>query len=340
MSKKPISEQTILITGASSGIGRATAMLAASQGANLILCARSGEILEEVCKEIEEKGGRAEARVLDVGDDQAMQDLGKTLKERDITVDTWINNAGASAYGLNWDIPMEEARRLFDTNYWGVVNGSLAALDLLTESRGTLINLGSVLSERAIPLQGHYSASKHAVKAFTESLRMEIQKENLPIDVCLIKPSAINTPYPEHAANHMEKAATVPPPVYAPEVVARAILRAAQYPQREVTVGGGGKMLTMFGNAAPALMDYIMNATMVSAQKRDRQAPASRQGALMHAIEDSKAFTARVHGNVETPVLNSSLYTWMKQRPEVSLAVAALGAGALGVWFSRDRFTA
>ena len=221
---------------------------------------------------------------------------------------------------------------MFDTNYWGMVNGSLAAVPILEKRGGTLINIGSVLSEMSMPLQGHYSASKHAVMGFTNALRMELEKRDAGIDVCLVKPSAINTTYAQHARNHMDEEATLPPPVYAPEVVARAILRLATHPQRDVTIGGGGKTMTTMANLAPRLMDKIVEATQFSLQKKDTPANGRSHGALTQSVDASPEMDAKRHGDVETPVLSSSLYTWTAQHPQATAAAAAAAIAGGAAW--------
>ena len=159
-------------------------------------------------------------------------------------IDTWVNNAGVSIYGKLTEVPMADKKRLFDVNFWGVVNGCRTAVHHMRERGGTIINIGSIVSDQAVPLQGIYSASKHAVQGYTNALRMELEHDKLPIAVSLVKPSAIDTPYLEHARNYMEAAPSFPPPVYAPEVVATTILKCAERPVRDVTVGGGGRMMT------------------------------------------------------------------------------------------------
>src|SRR5262245_28252615 len=229
---KPIKEQVIVITGASSGIGLVTARLAARRCARVVLTARNHEALKQLADEIkgnESNGGMATFIAADVADESAMRQVAEEAISRFGRIDTWVNGAGVSVYGRLMDVSLEDQRRLFDTNFWGVVIGSRIAVPHLRNG-GALINIGSILSDRAIPLQGIYCASKHAVKAYTDSLRMELEHEGLPIAVTLIKPYSIDTPYAEHAKNYLATEPSSPPPVYAPEVVAEAILHCAEYP--------------------------------------------------------------------------------------------------------------
>src|SRR3569833_1373855 len=193
---KPVREQVIVITGATSGIGLATAKQAAKRGASVVLNARAEEDLQIVAQEINELGAQVAYVAGDVADIEAMRNLAQTAIREFGRIDTWVNNAGVSMYGLLEEVSIVDARRLFDTNYWGTVHGSLVALEHLKRSGGALINVGSELSEAVIPLQGHYNASKHALKGFTETLRIELEKEKAPVSVTLVEPSAIDTPYP------------------------------------------------------------------------------------------------------------------------------------------------
>ena len=193
-SRKPIGEQVVVITGASSGIGRATARLAADAGAKLALNSRDERDLHELIKALRIRGATVVMSVGDVADQAAMNQLAETAVRELGAIDTWVNNAGVSIYGRIEDVTVADARRLFETNYWGVVNGSLAALPHLRRSGGTLITVGSILSDTGYPLQGHYTASKHAVKGFTDSLRLELEHDGAPVSVTLIQPAAIDTP--------------------------------------------------------------------------------------------------------------------------------------------------
>ncbi|MDQ3805316.1 MAG: SDR family oxidoreductase, partial [Acidobacteriota bacterium] len=214
---KKLSEQVVVITGASSGIGLVTARMAARRGARLVVAARAEEALKQLVEEIRAAGGEAEYVVADVGREDDVWNIAKAAHDRFGGFDTWVNNAGVSIYGRILDHSTEDMRRLFDTNFWGTVYGSQIAAIHLRRHGGALINVGSTVSDRAIPVQGVYSASKHAVKGFTDALRMELEAEGAPVSVTLVKPGSIDTPFPENAKNLMEKEPTLPPPVYAPE---------------------------------------------------------------------------------------------------------------------------
>jgi NAD(P)-dependent dehydrogenase (short-subunit alcohol dehydrogenase family) len=321
---KPLNEQVIVITGASSGIGLATAKLAAGRGAQVVLVSRDEEDLARAVREIQERGARAAHFVADVADQAAMQRVARDVVVRFGRIDTWVNNAGVTVYGLIEEVPTADARRLFETNYWGVVNGSLAALPHLRSGGGALINLGSVLSDTGYPLQGHYTASKHAVKGFTDSLRLEVEKSGAPVCITLIQPAAIDTPYPEHAKNHLGFEAKHMPPVYAPEVVAKAILHCAGRPERNVLVGGSGKVFSTSEKFAPRLFDRLKEATSFDGQLTDR--PVRSGDTLFHPRPDD----GRVRGGHPGHVMKTSAYTEARlHRGKALLGLAVLGAGLI-----------
>ncbi len=324
---KKLSEQVVVITGASSGIGLATAKMAAERGAKVVLAARDEEGLRSAVEEIRAAGGEAVHVVADVGDFDAVHEIANTAVETWGGFDTWVNNAGVSIYGRVLEVPIEDARRLFDTNYWGVVNGSLVALPHLRRRGGALINIGSIVSDIAVPLQGHYSASKHAVKGYTDALRVELEEEGAPVSVTLVKPAAIDTPYPRHARNYMEHEPTLPPPVYAPEEVARTILACAEKPVRDVVVGGGGRAMTAMGNLSPGLSDRYMEAAMFDMQKEDRPSHSGRPDALYRPMHGS----GRERGDYRGHVMGSSLYTRAALHPGMALLATALIGLALSL---------
>jgi short-subunit dehydrogenase len=331
ISLKPLDQQVIVITGASSGIGLATALAAAKKGAKLVLAARNKEALIDIEQQIKLKGGQAIHVVADVGRQEDVQRIAATAMEHFGGFDTWVNDAGVSIYGKLEDVTDEDNRRLFDTNYWGVVYGSLIAASHLKSRGGAIINIGSELSDVAIPLQGMYSASKHAVKGFTESLRMELGEEKAPVSVTLIKPAGINTPYPEHAKNYTNKELTLPPPVYAPEEVANAILHAATHPVRDIFVGGGSKLMSSMNKYAPGLVDWVNEKIMTKQQMKD--APARNPEGGLHQPGDG----GRVHGNYEGHVMKS-LYTRASMHPVLTGTIlAAAGATALAYFGNRQK---
>src|SRR5688572_16759990 len=203
---KKLREQTIVITGASSGIGLATARMAAARGARVLLTSRNEHDLRRLTQEICARGGRAAFAVADVGDPEAVEDVARAALREFGGIDTWVNNAGVSIYGELTEVPLADKRRLFETNFWGVVHGCRTAVKHLRQRGGAIVNIGSIVSDRAIPLQGIYSASKHAVLGYTDALRMELEHGRVPIAVSLVKPSAIDTPYLDHARNYMSRA--------------------------------------------------------------------------------------------------------------------------------------
>jgi len=258
MGLKPLNEQVMVITGASSGIGLATARRAAAAGAKVVLAARNAAALDEAVVAIRNKGGEATAIDLDVADPGAAQELAAKAIEAFGRIDTWVNDAAAAIYARLDQVSLDEHRRVFDVGYFGLVQGSMEAVRHLREHGGALINVGSVLSSRAIPLQGPYCAMKAAVMQFTDTLRMELEQDGAPVSVTLVKPAAIDTPYPEHARNKLSAPARLPQPIYDVELVAKAICFAAQNKRRVLIVGGGGLAINTFAPALPKLADKAM----------------------------------------------------------------------------------
>jgi NAD(P)-dependent dehydrogenase (short-subunit alcohol dehydrogenase family) len=325
---KKLRDQVIVLTGASSGIGLVTARMAAHRGARLVLAARSGEELERLSQEIKSQGGQAVPVAADVSQEADVRRIAAAALEHFGRFDTWVNNAGVTVFGLIEEVTMEDHRRLFETNFWGTVYGSLAAVRHLRQHGGALINMGSVASDRAFSIEGMYSASKHAVKGFTDALRVELEKEGAPISVTLIKPTAIATPLPHHGANYLPDEPTLPPPVYAPELVARAILHCAEHPERDLFVGGAAKAMASAGTLAPRLMDRVEKAVMFREHHSGWPARPNRQGNL---YQPSHELAER--GSFPRHVFERSAYTSARMHPLLTGA-AVLGAGLAvgGLW--------
>lgn len=279
---KPIDEQVIVITGASSGIGLATVELAAARGAQLVLAARSEEALKAIVDEVNARGGEAIYIVADVGDRSQVEQIAARALAHFGRIDSWVNDAGGSIYGRIEEVSEQDSRRLFDTNFWGVVNGSLAALPHLRAHGGALINVGSEVSETVVPLQGMYSASKHAVKGFTDALRVEVEElDKAPVSITLIQPTAVDTPFPQHAKNYMDKEPKLPTPQIDPHDVAEAILSAATKSAREIKVGMVAKINTTMHKVLPSIAQKL-DAMQAGRQQYD-EPPRNPDGALYQA---------------------------------------------------------
>lgn len=320
---KPLREQTIVITGGSSGNGLATAQAAVSRGAAVVLAARNGEALDRVRFDLEAAGGRVETCVADVAVEDDVERIADAATARFGGFDSWVNNAAAATYGSVEEVSLEDHRRIFDVNYFGLLKGSLVALrHLRARGGGAIVNLGSVLSDRAMILQGPYSASKHAVQAATDALRMEIEREGAPVSVTLIKPGSIDTPYPEHARNYMGAPPRLPPLLYDPALVAEAVLFACETPRRQLYVGGSGYLISLMGRAAPRMTDLVMERIGVGAQQKpgDPGDPAKRDNLYAPRADGA------VRGRQEVHVRQSSLLLQAQTQP-LALPLVAAAAG-------------
>ncbi|KQM24557.1 MULTISPECIES: SDR family oxidoreductase [unclassified Sphingomonas] len=321
---KPLSEQTLVITGASSGIGLATARRAAREGAKVLLVARNEDALREAVEGIRLRGGKADHFAIDVTAADAPERIGAKAREVFGGFDTWVNDAAVALYARLADTSVEEQRRLFDVGYFAMVAASLyAARELAARGGGAIVNIGSILSDRAVPVQGAYSAMKHAVQGFTDAFRMELEADGEPVSVTLVKPAAIDTPYPEHARNRMDQPARVPPVVYDPELVAKAICFAAAHPKRDLSVGGTGMAMTRISNLLPRSADRFMEKFFKEdAQSTDTPAAPGTQDNLFRPRADG-----RTRSNQDQYVRKQSLALEAQMRPWTTAAVL----GGIGV---------
>ena len=322
---KPLSQQVIVITGATSGNGLATAEQAVARGASVVLAARGTDDLEQVAARLRAAGGTVAICPADMADDDAAERIAQTAIDSFGGFDTWVNNAAAATYGTLEQVPLADHRRVFEVNYFGVLKGSLVAARHLRAKGGAIINLGSVLSDRAMLLQGPYSAAKHAVQALTDELRMELEGEGAPVAVTLIKPGAIHTPYPEHARNFLDAPPRLPPVLYDPQLVAEAILFAAEHHRRQLYVGGAGFLISLGGRLAPRLTDRLLE----SLGRPLQIAPAEPgEPELRDNLYQSRPGGQR-EGNQDFHVRRHSSLLAAQQHPVAATLVAGLVAATL-----------
>lgn len=322
---KKLQDQVLVITGASSGIGLVTARMAAAAGAKVVLASRNEHDLKAAVEEIRQSGGQATYEIADVSSQREVEWIAQTALREYGRIDTWVNNAGVALYGKLMDTPLDDMRRVVDVLFWGVVHGSRTAVPHLSRQGGALINVASVLADRAVPLQGAYVAAKHAVKGFTDTLRMELEADGVPISVTLVKPASIDTPLFDKARSLMEVEPQPVPPVYAPELVARAILDCAQKPLRDVEVGGMGKALSIFNTVAPRLTDLALERSGFRAQKTDKPLDGRSDNLHRHVDHDGGERGSNWEGDVKERSPYTRGRTTLRPR---TTALAALGAGA------------
>lgn len=312
MKLKPLAEQVAVILGASSGIGRETALRFAARGAKVVVAARSEPGLASLVDEIAARGGQATSAVCDVTDPRQVEEVALAAVRAFGRIDTWVNVAAVSVYAKFEDTTPEEFRRVMEINYLGQVHGALAALPRLRQAGGgALIVVSSVEAIVSLPLHSAYAASKHAVEGMVDALRRELMAEGAPISVTSVKPGTINTPFFNNSRNKMDVKPQGPPPFYQPAVVADCILYAAEHPVRDLFAGGAGKMMALSQMQIPGLVDATLARFGITLERTKDPTPGGSPGALYEPrVEDNRA-----QGDFSTRARRLSVYTWLETHP-------------------------
>jgi NAD(P)-dependent dehydrogenase (short-subunit alcohol dehydrogenase family) len=325
--------RVVVITGASAGIGRATARAFAARGARIGLIARNAEALEAARNEVEARGGEAVVAIADVADAEAVERAAQSIEAGFGPIDVWINNAMTSVLGPIREITPDEFRRVTEVTYLGVVHGTLAALRRMQpRDEGVIIQVGSTLAYRGIPLQAPYCAAKHAIQGFHDSLLAELLHDGSSVRVCMVNLPAVNTPQFRWIRNHMPRKPKPFGTIFEPEVAARAIVWAADHPRRELNVGWGTSQAIIANAFAPGLLDRYLARIGYDQQQSDEPEPASRPDNL-HTPVPGDAGAHGVFG--EQAKSTSPQLLANTHRGAIGAAVAVIGVMALMKMFTR-----
>jgi NAD(P)-dependent dehydrogenase (short-subunit alcohol dehydrogenase family) len=320
--------QTVVITGASAGIARATARLYGERGANVALIARGEAGLDGAVLDVQEAGGKPLAIAADMADYQQVSDAARQVEEFFGPIDVWINVAFTSVFAPFAEVSPDEFRRVTEVSYLGFVYGTMVALDRMrARGAGTIVQVGSALSERSIPLQSAYCGAKHAINGFTSSLRCELMHENSPVHVTVVQMPAVNTPQFSWVRSKLPNNPQPVPPIYQPEVAARGVVFAADHPHRKQYWVGGTTAATLLANrVVPALLDRYLARTGYAAQQTDQPVEPGRPDNLWQPVDGADGKDHGAHGGFGNRSHDRSQQLWMSQHAS---AVAALAAGSM-----------
>ena len=319
--------QVVVITGASAGVGRAVAHEFARHGAAIALIARGREALEATAREVEQLGGRALVLPADVADAAAVTEAAERAEEVLGPIDVWVNNAMVSVFSPAHQMTPEEYERVTSVTYLGTVHGTLAALRVMRpRDEGVIVQVGSALAYRGIPLQSAYCAAKHAVQGFTEAVRCELLHDGSSVAITMVQLPAINTPQFDWVRSRLPRRAQPVPPIFQPELAARAIRHAAERPRREVSVGGSTVLALLADKLAPGIADRYLAATAVSGQQTAEPEGTDRPDNLFEPLPGDHA----THGRFDAQAHADSVQYWANShRAVVAAGVAVLAGTAL-----------
>ena len=326
------SPKNIVITGASAGIGRAAARAFAARGDTIALLARGQGGLDAAAKDVEAAGGTAMAIPTDVSDYAQVDSAAAQFEEAHGPIDVWVNVAFTSVFAPFSEIKADEYRRVTEVSYLGFVHGTMVALSRMRpRNAGTIVQVGSALGSRAIPLQSAYCGAKHAINGFTESVRTELMHEHSGVHITVAQMPAVNTPQFSWVRSRLPKQPQPVPPIYQPEVAARAVLYAADHPRRkQYWVGASTAATTLGQRVAPALLDRYLARTGYSSQQTDQSANENRSDNLWEPLDGAVGDDHGAHGAFDKRSHGRSPQQWVSQHLG-SASAAAAGAGSVAL---------
>ena len=329
--------QTVMITGASAGIGRATARLYGERGANVALIARGQAGLDGAVRDVEDAGGKALALSADVADYAQVRDAARQAEEFFGPIDVWINDAFTSVFSPFAEISAEEFRRVTEVSYLGFVHGTMVALALMrSRGYGTIVQVGSALGSRSIPLQSAYCGAKHAINGFTSSLRCELLHERSGVHVTVAQMPAVNTPQFSWVRSRLPRHPQPVPPIYEPEVAARGVLFAADHPRRRQYWVGATTAATVTANkVVPALLDRYLARTGYDSQQTGQTADKHRPDNLYQPVDGPDGRDHGAHGIFDARSHARSAQLWLDQHPRLASGLASGAALAGGIAAAR-----
>jgi NAD(P)-dependent dehydrogenase (short-subunit alcohol dehydrogenase family) len=329
--------RTVIVTGASGGIGRASAVAAGRRGDTVVLLARGRRGLEAAAKQVEQAGGRAVPMPLDVADADAVFAAAEKTEAEVGPIDVWINVAFTSVFAPFDEIKPAEFRRVTEVSYLGYVYGTMAALrHMKPRDRGTVVQVGSALAYRGIPLQSAYCGAKHAIQGFNEALRCELLHEGSNVRVTMVQMPAVNTPQFSWVLTRLPRHAQPVPPIYQPELAARAVMFASDHPGRREYWVGSSTVGTLAANAiAPGLLDRYLAKTGFSSQQTQQPHDPDAPVNLWEPADRSEDFGA--HGEFDEESLGTDPQVWASQHHGALAGIVGAAAGVAGVaaWLRR-----
>jgi NAD(P)-dependent dehydrogenase (short-subunit alcohol dehydrogenase family) len=323
MPKRPLSEQVIVVTGASSGLGRAVCRLAGAEGARVVCAGRNPEALEAAAAEVHQAGGQALAVELDVASEDDCHQLVERAVDRFGRIDSFVRSHMLSVFGEVEQLRADELRRVLEVNFFGSVYCLWAALPHLKESRGTFVDVNSALAYRGIPLQAPYCASKAALRTFLESARVELERADAGVDLCVLLPGAINTPHFDRVRQKVGLQPQPVPPIYEPEPFAEVVLHCCEHPHRELPIGWGAQKALWGQKLAPRLGDLWLRRTGWSAQTTGEPKPVDSPDNLFETLPGDPG----AHGRFDAQARSRTVWTTLRLHPTLATVVALLGVG-------------